>query len=137
MERTPEGWRIVDGMVELPRNPVDEKIDRLSPTAVKTITSWSMGDGMPSKQSYSAVTPWMRELLDAELVEEIKGEFDPCGNQVRWQLNLTFDGWNAKERIDCGMYAHHKQIEQDRTSRDAAIIADQAAMEAHPSYGQF
>ena len=141
LPRTSEGMRIVDGMVELPRNPVDEKIDRLSEAAVNTLSGWGMDSrmvgGKPKIQGYSGITPWMRELLAEELVVHAGGETDEVGCQVTWAIEPTFAGWQAIERLRCGAYAQHKRLYEERAARDVGLLAQAAAMEAHPLYATF
>lgn len=131
MQRTPDGLRIVDGMIELPRNPVDEKIDGLSELAYNLLRGWLIDDKEPIERFF-CWTAHLQELLDEALAE-------PTGNEHGGGdgYKLTFDGWNGAARVRCGIYDRHKAIEKQRQARDAAIEADQASMEASPLYGSF
>lgn len=129
MDRTPEGLRIVDDMVELPRNPVDEKIDRLSKAGLAYLLGLYQRDcynGVDETvHAGSVMASWAVELAKHGLLE--MGLTDARGY---FSTTLSFDGWFGAERVACGIYARHKEIEEARNARDDA-------MESHPLYGLF
>ena len=131
MERTPEGLRVVGGMVELPRNPVDLRVDDLSELAFNLLRGWLIGNEKPIERFFGW-TAHLQELLDSRLVEATGNEHGGGDG-----YKLTFDGWNAAERVRCGIYDRHLAIERQRQARDAAIVADQTSMETNPLYGLF
>jgi len=111
-------------MVELPRDPLDFKIDALSPAAGVALARW---DGVT--HTYREITPWMRELLDGGFVQHVGGRVQ----LPDYDLAITFDGNNAQLRINSGIYAHHKAIYEKRAERDAAVDA----MAGAPLWGMF
>lgn len=122
---------MVDGVphVELPRNPVDEKIDLLSPTAIETLGRFD-GREQTCTLEFDFLPLGVEALVRVGFLVHAGGRLDADGKQVSWELSRTFDGWNALERIKCGIYRHHKRIEEQRIARDLAE-------ESHPLWGTF
>lgn len=112
-------------MIELPRNPVDFKIDDLSQAALERLLTW----GEAGRHLYYAVTPWMQELVDEGLAAHAGGEFED-GRQTAWIIERTFSGFEAAERYKCGIYHHHKKIYEARAARDRALVEN-------PLFGQW
>lgn len=94
-------------MVELPRCSIDFRIDELSPAAFEGLSQWRglYGDGSDLKPSV------MMELVERGMLQTGRNDM----------LVITFDGNHAQQRINCGIYAHHKGIYERRAARDAAM----------------
>ena len=110
--------RMMADMVELPRNPLDFKIDALSPAALRRLQTW---DGV--SHTYRELTPWLRELMEAGFAANAGGSYGINGVQLEWKVALTFDGKNAQLRVNSGIYQHHKGIYERRAERDRAAEA--------------
>lgn len=125
---------MAEDMVELPRNPVDFEIDHLSDTAKSTLMGWDSN----IQRHYNQINPFVQELIDAGFAEHVGGAFaGPGGTQSMWTIKRTFDGWQANERLRCGIYAMHKILYEKRAERDAKAAAEASEMEALPGWGMF
>jgi hypothetical protein len=94
-------------MVELPRNPIDFRIDQLSPAALEGLQFFK---GVACADNPLS-TPVYEELVAHGFVTK-KGELIDA---------LSFDGHNAQLRVNSGIYHHHKAIYAKRAARDAAM----------------
>ena len=129
---TTDALPIVDGMVELPRNPTDIKIDKLS-TAARNVLLRLYDKGMFNGEKIRLHAGGVAASHVAELEGRGLAETGPSDPQGYFEATLSWEGWFGACKIKSGMYEHHKGIYEQRAERDRL----KEAMAEHPAWGSF
>jgi hypothetical protein len=123
----------MSGVVQLPRNPLDHKIDALTAEAAKRLSDFrGIKLVVPGATAVYQLPSEIRELVHG-------GFFEVAKDQAPGELTLviTFDGNNAQLRINSGIYGHHAKIYADRARNALAAARAQRRMESIPGFGTF
>jgi hypothetical protein len=123
----------MSGVVQLPRNPLDHKIDALTAEAAKLLSDHrGLYTVVPGAEAVYQLPSELRELVHGGFMEVAKEQ-----RPGELKLVITFDGNNAQLRINSGIYGHHAKIYADRARNALAAARAQRRMESIPGFGTF